>query len=182
MGLQSYRAKRTFSTSPEPKGRLQRSTHGRLRFVVQKHAARTLHYDFRLELDGVLKSWAVPKGPSSNPKIKRLAIMVEDHPYEYRNFEGVIPEGYGAGTVKIWDQGTYSVEGNSKRESERLIRQGLKKGVIHFSLEGERLHGQFALVQLTGRGNQWLLIKQKDAPPPPKKKRTTSRSSTRKSA
>lgn len=128
MTLKKYLAKRDLQKSHEPKATSGRRKKGELLFVVHKHAASHLHYDFRLEVDGVLKSWAVPKGPSLDPSIKHLAIQVEDHPYEYRTFEGVIPQGYGAGTVMIWDRGTYSVDENPRASSEQLIREGLKRG------------------------------------------------------
>ncbi len=127
---------------------------------MQEHHATHLHYDLRLEADGVLKSWAVPKKPSMDPKVKRLAIMVEDHPYGYKDFEGTIPSGYGAGKVKIWDHGTYDVDNLDAEESEKSILNGLKKGAFHFSLKGKKLKGMFSLVQLKKFGkNQWLLIK-----------------------
>jgi bifunctional non-homologous end joining protein LigD len=164
MSLDEYQKKRDPRTSPEPS-----ATGGKpekvLSFVIQKHAASHLHYDFRLELDGVLKSWAIPKGPSLDPSIKRLAMMVEDHPYEYRSFEGIIPKGnYGAGEVIIWDHGSYHAAGSDeKEESERLLRAGLGKGDLKFILEGEKLKGEFALVRLkSDQENTWLLIKKKD--------------------
>jgi bifunctional non-homologous end joining protein LigD len=121
-------------------------------FVVHEHHARHLHYDFRLEMDGVLKSWAVPKGPSMNPADKRLAIMVEDHPLDYASFEGVIPEGqYGAGTVSIWDKGTY-----------QLIDGEIESGRLEFLLKGKRLKGTFVLIKMKGKEKEWLLIKKKD--------------------
>jgi len=163
--LSKYREKRRFDRSPEPRGTATRRR-GPLRFVVQKHAARRLHYDFRLEMDGVLKSWAVPKGPSLNPKDKRLALMVEDHPWDYRSFEGIIPEGnYGAGTVMVWDEGTYEPrEAGTRAHNEKLLLEELAHGRLHFILHGAKLQGEFALVR-TGRdgGNQWLLIKHRDA-------------------
>ena len=136
----------------------------RLVFVVQKHAARALHYDLRLELEGVLKSWAVPRGPSLNPSVKRLAVMVEDHPLDYKDFEGVIPEGnYGAGSVIIWDRGFYRHPSDSDgKESERLLLEGLKKGDMKFVLEGEKLQGEFALVKTRKDEKSWLLLKKKD--------------------
>jgi bifunctional non-homologous end joining protein LigD len=169
MGLRKYHSKRKFHETSEPKGKVSRSG-GTLKFVIQKHAATRLHYDFRLELDGVLKSWAVPKGPSMNPADKRLAMMVEDHPYDYKNFEGEIPEGnYGAGTVMIWDEGEYhALETEDRKESERILRKGLSKGEIKFFLKGKKLQGGFVLVKLKGNymgrknENSWLLIKERD--------------------
>lgn len=137
-----------------------------LEFVVQKHAARQLHYDFRLELDGVLKSWAVPKGPSLDPSVKHLAMMVEDHDLDYGNFEGVIEEGYGAGKVIVWDNGTYhSTETPDRKKSEELLREGLNEGDLKFILNGKKLKGEFALFKMKGSKigkNAWLLIKKKD--------------------
>jgi bifunctional non-homologous end joining protein LigD len=164
VSLQKYQAKRHFERSPEPKGTEQLGQ-GPLRFVVQKHEARRLHYDFRLELGGTLKSWAIPKGPSLNPHDKRLAVMVEDHPLEYAHFEGVIPKGnYGAGTVMIWDEGTYhSVWTTDRSETEAKMEEGLRKGHITFVLYGRKLKGEFALVKLKkGEANAWLLIKASD--------------------
>lgn len=159
MSLTRYRDKRDFSRTPEPAGKTLRSR-GALKFVIQKHAARRLHYDFRLELDGVLKSWAVPKGPSIDPADKRLAVHVEDHPMEYGGFEGVIPEKqYGAGEVILWDRGTWSPLGDA--------RKSYREGHLKFHLEGEKLHGLWALVRMHARASQdehdnWLLIKEKD--------------------
>ena len=164
MGLIEYKKKRSFTSTPEPTG--GRATKGKLQFVVQKHAASRLHYDFRLELDGVLKSWAVPKGPSLNPAEKRLAMLVEDHPFDYRKFEGIIPEGnYGAGTVIIWDQGTYEPVEAAKGKSaqEKLLSKGFKAGSLKFRLHGEKLKGEFVLVKTPKRAdNAWLLIKHRD--------------------
>lgn len=161
MSLKTYHAKRNFAKTPEPRGEARKST-AQLAFVVQEHHARQLHYDFRLEYDGVLKSWAVPKGPSMNPHDRHLAIMTEDHPFEYRKFEGTIPEGnYGAGEVIIWDQGTYEPLNHG---GEAEIKQGLKKGHVTFFLHGKKLHGEFALVRLPNAGDDaWLLIKKGDA-------------------
>jgi bifunctional non-homologous end joining protein LigD len=164
MSLQTYRAKRRFERTPEPAGKPRRG-HGSLRFVVQKHEASRLHYDFRLELDGALKSWAVPKGPSLNPADKRLAIMVEDHPLDYRKFEGTIPEGnYGAGTVMVWDEGTYEpVEAWDRAANIKRVREELEGGHLRFILHGHKLQGQFSLVKLKrGKGNEWLLFKHRD--------------------
>lgn len=164
MALEKYKEKRNFKKTTEPRGK--KITKGRqLKFVVQQHDATQLHYDFRLELDGVLKSWAVPKGPSMNPKDKRLAMMVEDHPLDYMKFEGVIPEGnYGAGQVIVWDIGTYKApDAKTKKESEELLNAGLKKGDLKFELNGEKLKGGFVLVKVKSFGkNAWLLIKHKD--------------------
>lgn len=163
MTLERYQSKRDFSKTNEPMPKKGKSSTGSLHFGVQKHAATHLHYDFRLELDGVLISWAVPKGPSMNPNDKRLAIKVEDHPLDYRLFEGVIPKGsYGAGTVELWDEGTYTVD---KTENiSKYMREGLKKGHVEFELHGKKLKGKFALIQLKNaeKDNQWLLIKSKD--------------------
>lgn len=165
MGLSKYTEKRTFTQTPEPKAK-KGKTDAALRFVVQKHAASHLHYDFRLEMEGVLKSWAVPKGPSTDPDIKRLAMMVEDHPYDYRNFEGIIPEGnYGAGTVIVWDEGTYEPveKPGVKKQSEKQLLAQLHAGKLHIVLHGEKLRGEFALVKTSGRAeNAWLLMKLKD--------------------
>jgi bifunctional non-homologous end joining protein LigD len=165
MGLKEYTLKRHFDETPEPTSRKKARHGGELVFVVQRHQASRLHYDFRLEMDGVLKSWAVPKGPSMDPADKRLAMMVEDHPYAYRTFEGEIPEGnYGAGIVEIWDEGTYTVPGVSgKVKSEREILKALENGNLKFELHGKKLHGQFALVKMHGKQeNAWLLIKHRD--------------------
>lgn len=165
--LKQYREKRVLSETPEPgAGIVPRKKGKELIFVVQKHHARRLHYDFRLEVNGVLKSWAIPKGPSMNPADKRLAIMVEDHPYDYRDFEGNIPKGhYGAGAVMVWDEGTYLVP-NEKNgiATENEIENDLKKGHLTVILNGKKLKGEFSLVQLKNveDGNHWLLIKKKD--------------------
>jgi bifunctional non-homologous end joining protein LigD len=164
MALTLYNKKRNFKETSEPTGTVKNST-SKLSFVIQRHKASRLHYDFRLELDGVLKSWAVPKGPSLNPKDKRLAMMVEDHPYDYKDFTGIIPEGnYGAGIVEIWDEGTYADIGNSSKEvAVKNLRAGLKSGDLKFQLFGKKLKGEFALVKLKGKeDNSWLLIKHRD--------------------
>ena len=165
MTIKSYNAKRNFRRTPEPAGRKSRGPdRGSLRFVVQKHDATRLHYDFRLELGGTLKSWAVPKGPSLRPEDKRLAVMVEDHPFDYRTFEGTIPKGnYGAGTVMVWDEGFYHASGATTRaESERALSKGLRAGRINFVLDGGKLKGEFALVKSRRGANEWLLIKHAD--------------------
>ncbi len=164
MSLSKYKQKRNFSKTAEPEGKTE-SGKGTLKFVIQRHAASRLHYDFRLEMEGVLKSWAVPKGPSLNPKDKRLAMMVEDHPFSYRTFEGVIPEGnYGAGVVEIWDEGTYEhIEDNNRKTGEKKLLSDLHKGSLKFILHGKKLKGEFALVKLkNAEDNSWLLIKHRD--------------------
>ncbi|MBA4167666.1 MAG: DNA ligase, partial [Chitinophagaceae bacterium] len=164
MALTTYKQKRSFNQTPEPTGGKAKA--GELRFVIQKHDASRLHYDFRLEMEGVLKSWAVPKGPSTDPAIRRLAMMVEDHPYDYRDFEGIIPEGnYGAGTVIVWDEGTYTPIENfpDKKSQEKYLLKQLKEGSLKFVLYGKKLKGEFALVRTNGMGdNSWLLIKHRD--------------------
>jgi bifunctional non-homologous end joining protein LigD len=162
MGLVEYQKKRDFNKTSEPKS--GKSDGKALAFVVQRHHASHLHYDFRLELDGVLKSWAVPKGPSLNPDDKRLAMMVEDHPLDYRNFEGVIPNGnYGAGVVMIWDKGTYESLADERADDVKSLHEGMRLGNLKFRLKGEVLRGEFALVKLhNAEENAWLLIKHKD--------------------
>jgi bifunctional non-homologous end joining protein LigD len=164
MSLVQYKKKRSFKDTPEPEAGKPQGN--QLRFVIQKHHASRLHYDFRLEMDGVLKSWAVPKGPSTDPSVKRLAMMVEDHPYDYKNFEGIIPKGnYGAGTVIVWDEGTYEPleKVKNKKAGEEILLKQLKEGSIKFRLHGKKLHGEFALVKTKGmEDNAWLLIKHKD--------------------
>ena len=168
MVLEKYKQKRNFKSTPEPAGDPQVAAErarkgkasGKLFFCVQKHLASHLHYDFRLEHDGVLLSWAVPKGPSLDPKTKRLAMHVEDHPIEYGTFEGVIPEGYGAGIVMLWDQGTWTPESAD-------VDAALKKGDLKFTLDGYKLKGSWVLVRTGGRwgsgdGRSWLLIKHRD--------------------
>src|SRR4051794_14121087 len=161
MGLAEYHRKRDFGKTAEPRGREHPSGATRA-FVIQKHAASHLHYDFRLELDGVLLSWAVPKGPSLDPADKRLAMHVEDHPIDYGGFEGIIPAGeYGGGTVMVWDRGTWHPQGDP--------RKGYAEGHMKFTLEGEKLRGSWALVRTRGSryggksgDKAWLLIKEKD--------------------
>ena len=156
--LAAYSKKRSFATTREPRGAGPQSRK-HLSFVVQKYRASHLHYDFRLEAKGVLKSWVVPKGPSLDPRQKRLAIRVEDHPYEYKNFEGVIPKGnYGAGEVIVWDRGTYR---NADGDGEASLLKGLRKGALSIVLRGRKLKGGFSLVRLK-RPRQWLLIKKDD--------------------
>jgi bifunctional non-homologous end joining protein LigD len=163
--LATYRKKRDFAVTAEPEGgSVKTARKSKLHFVVQKHAASHLHFDLRLELDGVMKSWAVPKGPSLDPAVKRLAMEVEDHPMEYNKFEGTIPKGqYGGGTVMLFDRGTYSADKPMDGSHADAIREGYAKGKIDFSFHGERLQGSFALVR-TQRGPkpQWLLIKHRD--------------------
>lgn len=165
MGLKEYRSKRTLTSTPEPSPASGQSNEQYLVFVVHKHAARRLHYDLRLEMQGVLKSFAIPKGPTLDPSIKRLAVHVEDHPFDYKDFEGIIPKGnYGAGNVIIWDRGYYtSPFAKDKQRAEKLLLEGLKKGDLKFVLAGTKLKGAFALVKTKWSDNSWLLIKDKDA-------------------
>jgi bifunctional non-homologous end joining protein LigD len=162
MALSVYNKKRNFAQTPEPTGKTNRKN--LFRFVVQRHDASRLHYDFRLELGGILKSWAVPKGPSMNPADKRLAVMVEDHPSSYIDFEGTIPEGnYGAGTVEIWDKGHFiPVDQDLEALGERQALRALKKGELKFMIKGEKLEGGFVLVRMKEGEKNWLLIKHKD--------------------
>ncbi len=159
MALKEYQKKRHFQKTAEPRGKVRPSHSGRM-FVIQKHAARRLHYDLRLEAEGVLKSWAVPKGPSYDPAEKRLAVQVEDHPIDYGDFEGIIPEGeYGGGTVMVWDRGTWTPVGDWKK--------GFNSGRLKFHLEGEKLKGDWTLVEMKGRAGEdskknWLLMKSHD--------------------
>ena len=175
--LDEYRQKRDFSKTAEPSGgaSAQRASTV-LQFVIQKHAATSLHFDLRLELDGVMKSWAVPKGPSLDPSVKRLAMQVEDHPIEYNTFEGTIPKGeYGGGTVMVWERGTYGPDRDAgartadDRSDVQVLRDGYERGDLKFVLAGERLQGSWVLVRTRfSRGTsaskpQWLLIKHRDA-------------------
>ncbi|MCL4416072.1 MAG: 3'-phosphoesterase [Actinobacteria bacterium] len=185
MSLENYKKKRNFKKTPEPDAdkykenieisgtfktaasdNKQENDNGKkLEFVIHKHYASHLHFDLRLELDGVLKSWAIPKGPTINPEEKKLAVMVEDHPLEYKEFEGTIPEGnYGAGRVYIWDRGTYHVPGIENREkNSELLREGVDKGHLTFILEGNFMKGEFALVRLKKASvKDWLFIKKND--------------------
>ena len=172
MALEEYKRKRRFEETPEPPPKVEKKIGHR--FVVQKHDATRLHYDFRLEMEGVLKSWAVPKGPSLDPADKRLAMQVEDHPVSYFDFEGIIPEGnYGAGTVMVWDVGTWQplspvpVNGKYVPGTDAEAAAMLAKGDLKFRLNGKKLKGDFALIKMRGRrpgskGNEWLLIKKHD--------------------
>jgi bifunctional non-homologous end joining protein LigD len=165
--LDEYAAKRDFAKTPEPAGGAPAASTGPLTFAVQKHDASRLHYDLRLELDGVLKSWAVPNGPSLDPEEKRLAVMTEDHPLLYTQFEGVIPRGeYGAGEMIVWDRGSYAPEKGvaaSRAEQEALVRQGIERGRLTILLNGQKLHGLFSLVRTSRSPKEWLLIKKQDA-------------------
>jgi bifunctional non-homologous end joining protein LigD len=163
--LAEYRRKRDFARTAEPRGGRRKAAR-KLQYVIQKHAASHLHYDLRLELDGVMKSWAVPKGPSLDPSVKRLAMQVEDHPIEYNEFEGTIPKGeYGGGTVMVWDRGSYTYGGDDEADPVEALRRGYEKGDFKFRLHGDRLKGSWVLVR-TRRGDfkrpQWLLIKHRD--------------------
>lgn len=169
MSLKEYKRKRDFEATPEPGPKLEKAS--KHRFVVQKHHASHLHFDFRLEMDGVLKSWAVPKGPPLDPSEKRLAMMVEDHPVSYFHFEGIIPEGnYGAGTVMVWDTGTWEPvlpAGVKPKDADAAARQMLEKGDLKFRLKGKKINGEFVLAKMRSRrpgskGTEWLLIKKKD--------------------
>src|SRR6202047_1267999 len=161
--LSKYRAKRDFSKTAEPSGQTKIATSNRRRFIIQKHAATRLHYDLRLELDGVFKSWAVTRGPSLDPHEKRLAVEVEDHPLAYGDFEGTIPKGqYGGGTVQLWDRGYWEPEDGFEPH------KAIEKGELKFRLDGERLHGGWVLVRMKhdrdrGKRTNWLLIKHRDA-------------------
>jgi bifunctional non-homologous end joining protein LigD len=161
MSLKEYKRKRSFEVTPEPKGSVKRRKGGSLLYIVQKHQASHLHYDFRLEWNGVLLSWAIPKGPSLDPSVKRLAMQVEDHPVEYGDFEGVIPAGeYGGGTVMLWDAGTWVPD-------DPDVDAALRKGDLKFTLYGKKLRGSWVLVRTRGfgrnaRGSSWLLIKHRD--------------------
>ena len=167
--LEKYGEKRDFTLTSEPPPDVKPSAQGPLTFVVQKHAATRLHYDFRLEVDGVLKSWAVPKGPSLSSQDKRLAAMVEDHPFAYGSFEGVIPKGeYGAGQVIVWDNGTYSPDEGGRlsfadrQEAEERMRRDLARGKLSIFLRGRKLKGSWTLVKTSRGDKDWLLIKHRD--------------------
>lgn len=155
MSLAKYRKKRNFDATPEPYGRVTKHKQ-KLLYLIQKHAASHLHYDFRLELDGTLKSWAIPKGPSLDPSVKRLAVQVEDHPLEYGHFEGIIPQGqYGGGTVMLWDTGEWEC-------LEEDANKAYQAGALTFILKGKKLKGEWKLVQIKNDAKNWLLIKAKD--------------------
>ncbi len=168
--LREYFRKRNFDRTPEPAGRVQpQSSKEALRFVIQKHAARRLHYDLRLELDGVLKCWAIPRGPSSDPNERRLAVAIEDHPLEYASFEGAIPEGeYGAGEVIVWDAGVYSPDQDStfffgdRVGAEERVRRGLAQGSLSIFFWGYKLAGSWSLTRRRGSETEWFLVKRDD--------------------
>ncbi len=167
--LKEYNSKRNFKKTPEPSGKAPSKSQGALKYVIQKHAARRLHYDFRLEIDGVLVSWAVPKGPALDPSEKRLAVQTEDHPMDYGDFEGVIPKGeYGGGEVIVWDNGTYTpdeegqLSWHNRDEAQQRMREGFKKGKISIFLEGSKLRGSWTLIKLKKTEKEWLLIKHSD--------------------
>lgn len=161
--LKKYREKRDFRKTGEPAGEKRKSSEKPV-FVIQKHDATNLHYDFRLEIDGVLKSWVIPKGPSTDPRVKRLAMPTEDHPLEYADFEGVIPEDeYGGGIVLVWDTGTYRNLREEKESEKKSMKQSIKDGKLEVYLEGEKLTGGYALIRTDkGRNERWLFIKMKD--------------------
>jgi DNA ligase D-like protein (predicted 3'-phosphoesterase) len=161
--LKKYREKRDFERTKEPTGG-KKKRGGKPIFVIQKHDARNLHYDFRLEIDGVLKSWVIPKGPSTDPRVKRLAMPTEDHPLDYADFEGIIPEGeYGGGTVLVWDRGQYRNRRAEKEGDRKSMEQSFREGKIEIYLEGKKLKGGYALIR-TGKGKneRWLFIKMRD--------------------
>ena len=162
MSLTLYNKKRNFKATPEPAGRKEPAAKA-LRFIVQKHDASHLHYDFRLEMEGMMKSWAIPKGPSLDPSVKRLAMQVEDHPISYNSFEGTIPQGnYGAGEVIVWDKGTYhSLDTKDAKKSEKEFLDGIEKGKIKFVLKGKKLNGIFSLFRWKGE-KEWMLVKGDD--------------------
>lgn len=158
--LSTYRAKRKFAQTSEPQGKKPKKSTGKKApiFVIQKHDARALHYDLRLEDEGVLKSWAIPKGPSTDPDVKHLAAQTEDHPFEYKDFEGMIPEGnYGAGGVIIWDKGTYK-----NLKAPLSLSDCIKNGHVVISFNGKKMHGNYALIRTHMRKNSWLFFKMKD--------------------
>ncbi len=162
--LETYKRKRRFEKTTEPAG--EKKGKGKPFFVIQKHAARSLHYDFRLSVGGVLKSWAVPKGPSADPSVKHLAVLVEDHPIEYADFEGVIPKGeYGAGTVMVWDRGPYrNLKTGDGKHGPRTMEQSFEDGHVEVWLDGEKLKGGYALTRFVGNDDKkWLLVKMRDS-------------------
>ena len=162
MSLEEYQRKRNFRETREPKGNAAEPRVDKPVFVVQKHDASRLHYDFRLEIDGVLKSWAIPKGPSADPAVKRLAVPTEDHPLEYADFEGEIPKGqYGAGTVERWDRGAYETVADVEGEEPVPPKESFERGQIKMRLRGDRMKGDWVLVRMKGK-QEWLLIKKKD--------------------
>lgn len=173
MPLNEYRAKRDFRKTREPSGKGAGKRQCQPIFVVQEHHASHLHYDFRLEADGVLKSWAVPKEPTLDPSIKRLAVQVEDHPLGYATFEGTIPKGqYGGGTVSIWDHGTFE-NAMAEKSAPQTVSEAIENGHLEVDLHGKKLRGKFALIRMKDRGTakpQWLLIKMKEAEPAPSTK------------
>lgn len=173
--LKEYTNKRNFSKTPEPSGEQQKAGGSQI-FVIQKHSASNLHYDFRLEIQGVLVSWAVPKGPSTNPSERRLAMPTEDHPLEYANFEGVIPEDeYGAGTVMVWDNGYYRNLRSEKEDDGAAMKQSYDEGKIEVWLEGKKLKGGYALIRTSSGSNErWLLIKMDDQEADARRKPTST--------
>jgi DNA ligase D-like protein (predicted 3'-phosphoesterase) len=162
--IQEYNRKRHFEATPEPEGKVAAKRAKQLEFVIQKHDASSLHYDWRLEVDGVMPSWAVPKGPSMFPSVRRLAMHVEDHPMSYRTFEGVIPEGnYGAGNVIVWDRGTYrNLLEEKTGKGKKTMRQAIADGKVEVWLEGEKLKGGFVLIRTNDEKDQWILKKMQD--------------------